>query len=282
MAKLLATDLDGTLMYPKKFSRCIPKKNVKFLRKWVDSGNKLVLITSRGPAYMERLKKEIDRDFDYITYTSSYIVANGEVIRDKSIPYKTAKRLLDKIYERFHPNAYLMDAKGYPTAIRNNNGVPMFLVYLYKVYWWFQGKRREPWIYGNKEFDEILSKANVYKVMIFNGLRKKANSIMSKEINKGIREEFPEIECSWSSVINEITPRNCNKGAGLTFYCDFLKIKPEDVIVVGDSGNDISMFNLFHENSYCMAKASPSVKKYAAHTISRVYKLDKLVLEKGE
>ena len=99
---------------------------------------------------------------------------------------------------------------------------------------------------------------------------------------EGLREEFSDVECSWTSIINEITPQNCNKAYGLKFYCDYLKINHEDVYVVGDSGNDISMFNLFHENSYCMAKAYPSVKKYAAHTISRVHKLDELVLKKGE
>ena len=279
MAKLLALDLDGTLLYPSKFFRLIPKKNVKFLRRWIDAGNKLVLVSSRGPEFMDRLKVELERDFDYIAYTSSYIKANNEVIRDVSIPHDEMKTILDKIWEKYKPLAYMMNVKDRPLLIKNLNVGTIFMLFIYELYWIFQGKKREPYILNNKVFDEELGKSNVYKVMVFFGLSKK-NGDISKEINKGLREDFPDVECSWTSIINEITPQDCNKGFGLKFYCDHLNIDPKDVYVVGDSGNDISMFNLFHENSYCMAKAYPSVKKYAAHTISRVHKLDDLVLKK--
>jgi len=281
MAKYLAVDLDGTLLYPSKLFRLIPKKNVKFIRKWIDAGNKLVLVSSRGPAFMERLKKEIERDIDFISYTSSYIVANNEVIRDVSISAEEMTSILDKIEEKHHPLAYLMDVKGQPLLIKDLAVGGGFLLFLYRIYWLFQGKKREPYILSNKTFEEKLKEGNIYKVMVFFGLAKKKGEI-SKEINKSLREQFTDVECSWSSIINEITPKNCNKGEGLKYYCDYLKINHDDVYVVGDSGNDISMFNLFHENSYCMAKAYPSVKKYAKHTISRVHKLDKLVLNKGE
>ena len=281
MGKVLALDLDGTLLYPRKMFRMIPKKNVKFLRSWVDAGNKLVLVSSRGPEFMDRLKKELERDFDYIAYTSSYIKAEGEVIRDVSIPKEEMKIILDKIWELHHPLAYLMNVKGQPLMIKNLNVGTFFVLLLYQLYWIFQGKTREPYILNNKKFDDILSKNDVYKVMVFFGLRKK-NGEVSKAINKRLREDFPDVECSWTSIINEITPKDCNKAFGLEYYLDYLKINRKDVYVVGDSGNDISMFNLFHENSYCMAHSYPSVKKYAAHVISRVYKLDKLVLNKGE
>ena len=281
MSKILAVDLDGTLLYPSKFFRIVPKKNVRFLRHWIDSGNKLVLVSSRGPDFMDRLKEEIERDFDYISYTSSFIKADGKVIKDVSISAEEMTEILNKIEDKYQPLAYLMDVKGRPMLIKNLNVGTRFLLFFYRLYWVFQGKKREPFILSNEKFDEGLAQGNVYKVMVFFGLAKK-NGEISKTINKGLREQFPDVECSWTSVVNEITPNNCNKGEGLRYYCDYLKINHEDVYVVGDSGNDISMFNLFHENSYCMAKAYPSVKKYAAHTISRVHKLDKLVLQKGE
>ena len=281
MSKILAVDLDGTLLYPSKFFRIIPKKNVRFVRRWIDEGNKLVLVSSRGPEFMDRLKEEIQRDFDYISYTSSYIKANGEVIRDVSISAEEMTHILDKIHEHYHPLAYLMDVKGQPLLIKDLAVGTKFLLFFYRLYWHLQGKKKEPFILSNSKFDAGLSGGNIYKVMVFFGLAKSKNEI-SKEINKGLREKFPDVECSWTSVVNEITPKDCNKGNGLKYYCDHLGIDNKDVYVVGDSGNDITMFNLFHENSYCMAKAYPSVKKYAAHTISRVHKLGKLVLDKGE
>ena len=61
MAKLLAIDLDGTLFYPKRKRKCICKKNVLFLRKWIDAGNKVVLVTSRSTQFVEKLNDEIKR-----------------------------------------------------------------------------------------------------------------------------------------------------------------------------------------------------------------------------
>lgn len=281
MSKILAADLDGTLLYPSRFFHLMPKKNARFIRRWIDAGNKFVAVSSRGPAFMEKLKQEIERDFDYISYTSSYIVANDKVIRDVSISADEMQSILNQVTEKYHPLAYLMDVKDQPLLVKNLAVGTRLLLFFYRLYWFFQGKKREPHILSNKFFDEKLKEGNVYKVMVFFGLAKSKSEI-SKEINKSLREQFTDVECSWTSIINEITPKDCNKGEGLRYYCDYLKINHDDVYVIGDSGNDISMFNLFHDNSYCMAHAYPSVKKYAAHTVSRVHKLDKLVLNKGE
>ena len=116
--------------------------------------------------------------------------------------------------------------------------------------------------------------------MVFFGLGRNKKKL-TREINKLIREHHPNIESSWTIVVNELTPKDCNKASGLEYYCKYKGIDKKDVIVIGDSGNDISMFNKFHDNSYVMAHAYPSVKKYAKYTVSRVFKLRKYVL-KGE
>ena len=112
--------------------------------------------------------------------------------------------------------------------------------------------------------------------MNFIGLRKNKAKI-SKELNKEFREEFPEIESSWTIKVNELTPKGCTKGNGVERYSELMNIDKKDVYVVGDSGNDITMFEKFYEHSYCMKRGHPSVRKYAKHTISRVYKLEKLI-----
>ena len=59
MSKVLAVDLDGTLFYPRKLKRCISLKNVHFLRRWIDEGNRLLVVTSRSHEFTVRLKNEI-------------------------------------------------------------------------------------------------------------------------------------------------------------------------------------------------------------------------------
>ena len=280
MGKLLAVDLDGTLLYPKQLFRCISRRNCKFLQNWYDQGNRIVLITSRSASFIERLKKEIQRPFDYIAVGSAQISVDGNLIRDVAMDNNAIIEILDTINKQYKPVAFLMTAKGLPMLIRNNKVGSIFLLAFYKLYWIFQFKYREAFVLDTPNFDKHAKDAHIYKIMVFYGFRRKFKEI-AKDVNKYLREKYPEIEASWSYIVNEITPQNCHKGEGLSIYCDYLNIKKEDVYAVGDSGNDIEMFNRFYENSYCMKHGGKVVRKYAKHTIRRVYDLNKLVL-KGE
>ena len=277
MAKLLAIDLDGTLFYPKRIKHCICKKNIVFLRKWIDAGNKLVLVTSRSTQFTAKLKDEIQRPVDFLNCCASQIIANDKMIFDKSMPNAKLKKILKRIEETYEPIAFLMTSENHPCIIKYSRKVNRIFTVFYRIWWWFQFSYREPFTVDNEMFEKELESARIYKIMNFIGLRKNKSKI-SKEINKELREDYPEIESSWTAQVNELTPKGCNKGNGVERYCNLLNINKDDVYVVGDSGNDITMFNMFHEHSYCMKRGHPSARKYAKHIISRVYKLDKLLL----
>lgn len=280
MNKILATDLDGTLFYPKQRHRYISKANLNFIRRWIDEGNRLVLVTSRSEEFLKGVQKEIDRPVDLIVCNSSRIIANGEVIRDVSVPNKTMASILDKINKRYKPTAYLMTTDSYPCLIKNLRVTGKILMAFYKLWWKHQGMYREPFTLSNEIFDsEVKEKGLIYKIMVFFGLgRGKTN--FSKDLNKVFRQEFPNVEFSWIGKVIEITPKECSKGAGLEYYCKNQKIDPKDVYVVGDSGNDISMFNSFKDNSFCMKHSNKAVKKYAKAIIKNVAALEKILLVK--
>ena len=280
MAKILATDLDGTLFYPSKIKTAIPKKNIKFLRKWIDAGNRVVLVTSRGKEFTDGLKKEIQRPVDVLNCTGAQIFSNKKIIREISIPNESLKNILDELDKDFAPLAYLMTTDKYTCLIKDNGQASRFFLHFYKLWRFFQFKKKEPILVDNKVFEKELNEGKIFKVMVFFGLARKKKK-MTKEFNKLFREKFTNVEFSWTRIINEITPLDCNKGASLVYYCNALGIDKKDVYVVGDSGNDITMFNAFYENSFCMRKAYTSVRKYAKYTVSKVYKLDKMLL-KGE
>ena len=280
--KVLCLDLDGTLFYPKQITRCISKRNVKFLRKWIDAGNKLVLVTSRSAEFCKQLDDEIARPFDLLSCTSAQNRANGEIIRDVTVPNEIMETVVSKVNQTARPLAILMTTDKYPCLIRDSHrGGTKFLLFFYKIYWHLQFKYREPYVYSNKEFNLELKDGKIYKAMIFFGLAKKKNNF-AKEMNKAFRAQYPDVEFSWTSIVNEITPKNCTKGAGLDYYCQHLGIDKNDVYVVGDSGNDITMFNSYKNNSFCMRHASTIVRKYATHTVGRVYQLEKYLLPKEE
>lgn len=278
MAKVLACDLDGTLFYPKKYKRCISKKNVKFLQDFIDAGNKLVLVSSRSIQFIATLREEIQRDFDVIACSSSQIWANKELIRDIPMDKESLKGVLEFLDKTHRPIGLFLTSDHYPCVVKQNSYVGKMLVQMYKIYISLQGKSQEPYVFDNQLFDEEFKNSKIYKVMVFYGLGINKKKI-SRELNKLIRENYPNIESSWSNIVNELTPLNCSKGYGLEYYCQQFAIDPKDVYVIGDSGNDISMFNRFYEHSYVMSHAYNHVKKYAKYRVSRVYKLRKYVLE---
>ena len=64
----------------------------------------------------------------------------------------------------------------------------------------------------------------------------------------------------------EITSKESDKGKTVKEYCRLKGIKEDEVAVIGDSINDISMFRLF-ENSYCVRSGQLEAKKAAKHII---------------
>ena len=54
------------------------------------------------------------------------------------------------------------------------------------------------------------------------------------------------------------------------------------MLVVGDSGNDISMFEAYQKNSFCMEHSPDAVKKHAAHVVKRFYDLEKYLYPSEE
>jgi len=60
----------------------------------------------------------------------------------------------------------------------------------------------------------------------------------------------------------EFSNEKCDKGRIIKEYCRIKGIEENEVAVIGDSGNDLSMIRLF-ENSYAMGNASKEVKKAA-------------------
>lgn len=282
MAKILALDLDGTLFYPKGRKHLVPLKNVEFLQKFIDSGNKVVLVTSRDPAFIERVIKCVGRDMDYIAFSGAVVKIDGQIVKDIHMDNEELKTILEAIRLKYKPIGYFLTSDKPPIIVSPFIFLTKWLQKVYlSVYKLHLGQYMEEIVVSKDEFYAKLDSAIVYAVKGFFGLGKKTRK-SNAEINKAIREKYPSIESSWMGIVLEFAPKGCNKGESLTNYIDTIKANHDDVYVVGDSGNDISMFNAFHSHSFVMKHAYPSVKKYAKHKISRVYKLEKYLFERSK
>jgi len=279
MAKVLAVDLDGTLFYPKRRKSLITTANVQFIRDFVDAGNRVIFVTSRSRDFAEFTAVKIERGIDFVCSNGAQIVLDGELVFDETLRQGQAQALFEDMVTFHHqPLAWFLDSKRYQNLLYNN-GTSWFVQQFFKYYYKSQGVYQQAYLADNDIFLSELKKGRIYRLLLYFGLGRKRVNI-AKEVNKHIREHYPDFESSWINTIVEVAPRQCNKATALEFIIKRQGIDRGDVHVVGDSGNDISMFQAFKDHSYCMAHAHLSVKKFARHIIKRVHHLRTVLLDK--
>ncbi len=277
MAKLLALDLDGTLFYPKKRVRMIPKKNITFIQNFIDQGNRVVLCSGRNMPFAEKVIKKIERSVDVIGCNSAFIYSDGKYISQSMMKAPMVKNIVDELSEKFQTRVWLLMSKDQSLIIAGE--MSLITQKIYKLVYAFQGVYAEKYIISNSEFEVELNKGEVYKLMMFFGFGKKGVEAACNA-NKYLRQHYgDQIEASWTGNFIEITAASASKSNGLCKYCEYHHIDADDVYVAGDSGNDISMFETFNEHSFCMSHASPKVKKFAKYEIDTVADIEKYIKE---
>ena len=83
--KILASDLDGTLIREQKIS----KKDLEALKKLKQNGHKVIVSTGRTLSGVESVFKDFPFEYDYLVLCNGGLVLNknNDVIHEKSIDY---------------------------------------------------------------------------------------------------------------------------------------------------------------------------------------------------
>lgn len=275
--KILATDLDGTLFYPKEKKDMISKENLFFIQNFIDNGGKVILASGRSIDYGKRVEEKISRPVSIIGYNGTCLYDEGKTILKRSIPNEDAKNLIKETFDTFKNfGVFLMSDRGVTVHLKYKS---KFIRKLATMYYKSQKIYAECFSSDEKDYLEELEHGSIYKIMIFFGITKNAIN-KAKEANKILGASYENFECAWSGMVIEITLKGCTKANVLTSFIEEKKYDKEDVYVVGDSGNDISMFKHFHENSFCMSHSPSSVKKYARFTIDKFADLSRYIYQK--
>lgn len=272
--KVIATDLDGTLFYPKDHKNMICPANLYFLQSFIDNGGKVVIVSGRSLAYGLKVQKKIDRDVDIVSFNGACIHQKGETIFSKDVKKEEVISIVEDVLSSYKVIAVAIftDSGIYIRSRKKSRIVKLGS----KIYFKYQGVLAEKLHYGNERFNEALENERIYKILFFFGITSKDKK-RAMETNKIIRNTYDNVESSWSGLCIEITNKDINKGAAIRKYCDLNNIKKDDVYVVGDSGNDISMFKEFNEHSFAMSHAPKSVKKYAKYSLDKYEDLSRYI-----
>jgi HAD superfamily hydrolase (TIGR01484 family) len=134
-----------------------------------------------------------------------------------------------------------------------------------------QGVYNEPYLSGKKVLDEALEdeEVKIYKIMPWFGIKKRGEELArlaSIEYQESVGDNY---SIAWSGTAVEFAAQGVTKANGLNIILSKYDIKNDEVLVAGDSGNDIPLFENF-ENSFVMYHAPEEVKAKAKHVIESV------------
>ena len=252
MIKMIALDLDGTLMYTDHMT--VTENNRRALRHAHEHGSKIAISTGRTLAIIGDVCEQVP-EIDYIMYS------NGAGVQDR----KTG----EIIYKNFMSYDFCRD------ILERLDSLPAFIeVYIDGVDYVQPDKSK---YFGGdilpKEFIERLTE----QMTPVDSLLETAKGREIEKITIYIpdKDEFNRtwnmlkategIQLASSLPISmEITKAGVNKGAALDGMCKALGITADECMAFGDAGNDCDMLE-YAKYSFAMANGTQECKQSAKY-----------------
>lgn len=266
MIKLIASDMDGTLL---NNNHDIDKETVEAIRKAEEAG--IIFAISTGREY-ESVKPILDKH----NIKAQCILSNGAEYRDEegnildkvNINEESAKRVID-ILEKNNLSARIFTNKGVFTTSTREEALKEVM---YRTMSFnpdlSEDEARE--ISENLGFFIGLQYIEDINKFFEEGIEIRKFVAFNKDIDlidkiKKVISQIEGLAISSSFIDNiEITDINAQKGIILEQVAVKMGIDREEVMILGDSFNDYSMFEIFEE-TVAMENAIPEVKAVAKY-----------------
>ncbi len=242
MKKLLASDLDGTLIHNGQISD-INKKSILKLR---SKNNFFGVSTGRPYNGVAFLKEELNIDIDF------YVLLNGALVLDKNLKVlkheKIQFNILKQIVEKYKDCNLLGIDTGFETTI---------LIGTCNYCW------------ENTKYDHI---DNIYgkecSLISIDLSNRDINEIY--KVEQEINNEFSDYVVAYRNYTYiDIVPKGCSKGLGLKTAIENFDVSIDDVYVIGDSFNDVEMFKIT-KNSFTFPGVEEKLKEYTNFIVDSV------------
>ncbi|KOE82511.1 HAD family hydrolase [Vibrio alginolyticus] len=248
MYKLIALDMDGTLLNSKKQ---ITERTKQAIAKAREQGITVVLASGRPIDGMRDKLEELNLNSndDFVLYYNGSMVQNigtGEIIHHQIIDGKSAKQVA-KLASQFGVNTHAFSQihglitphiSEYTELEARINGLPI----------------------TEMDFDALEDDHPIIKAMIV-----AEPSLLSDTVAKLPKELYQQFTIVQSApFFLEFLNTQSNKGVGVKAIADHLAITADQVICMGDAENDHHMLE-FAGLGIAMANAMEQTKKIADH-----------------
>lgn len=245
MYKLIAIDMDGTLLKNDKTISNITKKAIQEATK---KGVKVVLASGRPIEGLSRYLKELNlvKDDDYVlsfngsmlqeAKTNKVIFRNVLKGKDLLHLYRISKDIGVNIHAFSKKGCITPKMSRYTELEGSINDIPVDII----------------------DFNKIDEDEDIIKIMMIDEPEILEEAI--KKIPKFVYDKYTVVRSA--PYFLEFLNKSCNKGEGVKALADYLGIKSREVICIGDAGNDIHMIK-FAGLGVAMGNAFEEVKKIA-------------------
>lgn len=237
MIKLIASDLDGTLLNEKSV---IAKETVDGIRKSQQEGVQWVAATGRTLKTVDILMKQAGVHCDYLLLNGAeFRKQDGTLIFQVSMEEQCVRKIIHQLFLRevdFEINTSAGDFSTDCELCDTADPMP-------------------------SEDELFREKIKIQKIFIFSEDREKLGEV--KEFLKKIEEISVMSSAGWNI---EVTDKQANKGNMLERAADYYGFGKEEVLVFGDGENDLPMFEKF-PHSRAMGNATSELKKIAEKVI---------------
>ncbi len=273
MIKMIATDLDGTLLHPKRVFRLVSRPNRTLLREFFLSGGKLALVSGRSYEFCQKIAKRLGVPCDIIACAGAVMVRDdGGWRQDSAIPLELAHEL-DRFFEsKRAPAIRLYTLKDQP-IIATGWVLRAWEKFLLPLYILKSARYQEKTVYRKKPFTELFTAPEAVLKMSLVFYEKNLDYI--RPIYRELKDRYGKrLEFSLFKNGLEITAKGIDKGRALMQLAAQHGIAMDEVAVIGDDANDIPMFKLFPQ-SFAMGHGMNAAKTAAKYELQQFSDLKK-------
>jgi Cof subfamily protein (haloacid dehalogenase superfamily) len=246
MIKLIATDLDGTLLNNKKQ---LPVNTYDIIKKVVNRGITFAVATGRSYHSVFPLFEDVLGDITIIAENGAIIIEQGEVVAHDKIELENVREIVETTVMLPGLSTVICGLK---TAyfFEDRNILPHFPIEIVDSYF---PKRQLINSLNDLPADEV-----VLKFAIFDANNDAHKNIYAPLSHLTHKYQIAVSGTHWTDIMN----KGINKGIALTALQNKLQADPDETMVFGDELNDYEMMERAYYN-YAMDNAVQKIKDIA-------------------
>jgi len=248
MIKLVATDIDGTILIPEgKFTLGV----INCIKELCNKGVKVVLVTGRMHSAAQQIAKELNLKTPIVSYQGGLIKLNDEIIYEKYLTREQAEKIIEwSRKEKVHINLY-------------NDDILYSETDCYEVQRYCKKNNVG---YVIKNFAEVKTdKINKILAIDYN------NALRIDKYEKELKNVFPELYIVKSTpYFLEFSNKEASKYCAVKFLQKYYNVADDEILTIGDQNNDIELLRA-GGTKIAMGNATDELKAVADYVTDTVY-----------